>query len=119
MSNLARLSWLLLLLNVIPGAIWAHAVVTDNTLKIDPVQAGQAKKITLTFNSQVELALSHFDLVKKGDLRERLDIAPGPKQGQVIVNLPPLLTGEHAIQLKVFAADGHLTEDLIRFFVVD
>jgi methionine-rich copper-binding protein CopC len=31
--------------------------------------------------------------------------------------MPTLNSGEYALQLKVFSADGHLNEDLIRFVV--
>ncbi len=102
-----------------PSHAEAHAVVTDTTLHIEPIQVGKPKQISLSFNSQVEIKLSTFDLVKKGDIREPLNIQAGPKRGQVLVDLPALEAGEHAIQLKVFAADGHLTEDLVRFFVVE
>ncbi|WP_341325480.1 copper resistance CopC family protein [Methylotuvimicrobium sp. KM2] len=101
------------------GDVFAHAVVTETSLKIDPIQAGKASQVSLTFNSRVELALSHFDLVKKGDIHERLKVDQGQKRGEVIIELPALDPGEHAIRLKVFAADGHLTEDIIHFFVVE
>jgi methionine-rich copper-binding protein CopC len=41
----------------------------------------------------------------------------GDKQGQITVTVPALAVGDYAIRLKVFAADGHLTEDLIHFSV--
>ena len=108
-----------LLLTLISKVVFAHAVVTETSLKIDPVQAGKSNKVSLIFNSRVELALSHFDLVKKGDIHERLKVDRGQKRGEVIIELPALDPGEHAIRLKVFAADGHLTEDIIHFFVVE
>lgn len=110
---------LFLLLPLYTSSVSAHAVVTNTSLKIDPVKAGIDNKVSLFFNSRVELALSHFDLVKKGDIHQKLQVNPGKKRGEVVIDIPPLETGEHAIRLKVFAADGHLTEDIIRFFVVE
>ncbi len=108
-----------LLFTLSSKVVFAHAVVTETSLNIDPVQAGKTRQVSLIFNSRVELALSHFDLVKKGDVHERLKVDQGQKRGEVIVELPALDPGEHAIRLKVFAADGHLTEDIIHFFVVE
>ena len=39
------------------------------------------------------------------------------KQGQIIVHIPALQSGDYAIRFKIFAADGHLTEDVIHFSV--
>jgi hypothetical protein len=44
----------------------------------------------------------------------------GPFQsfsGQMLIKVPALEEGDYAIKYKVFAADGHLTEDVIRFKV--
>ncbi len=95
----------------------AHAVVTSYSLKITPIHAQQADKIELTFNSKIELGLSQIYLVSKGDKHTLLKIESGHKQGQVIVSVPALEAGDYAIRLKVFAADGHLTEDVIHFTV--
>jgi methionine-rich copper-binding protein CopC len=57
-------------------------------------------------------------LVSKGDKQELLKAESGSKQGQIIVYVPPLQSGEYAIKFKIFAADGHLTEDVIHFSVV-
>jgi hypothetical protein len=36
----------------------------------------------------------------------------------VLAPLPALTPGEYAIKYKIFAADGHLTESVIRFDVI-
>ncbi|WP_404360935.1 copper resistance CopC family protein [Methylotuvimicrobium sp. KM1] len=110
---------LFVILSLNASTVSAHAVVTNTSLKIDPIKAGTGSKVSLTFNSRVELALSHFDLVKKDDVHERLHVNRGKIRGEVVIDIPPLEPGEHAIRLKVFAADGHLTEDIIRFFVIE
>jgi copper resistance protein C len=108
----------LLLLNLMPtGNLFAHAVVTDHSLKITQPKANQAKKVELTFNSKIELGLSQVHLVSKGDKQTLLNISKGEKQGNVVVDIPPLVPGEYALMYKIFAADGHLTEDIIHFSV--
>lgn len=95
----------------------AHAVVTDYSLKIAPIHAHQEDKVELTFNSQIELGLSQIFLVRKGDKHELLHAENGSKQGQIVVHIPALESGDYALRFKVFAADGHLTEDIIHFSV--
>lgn len=97
--------------------LFAHAVVTDHSLKIAPPKVNQAEKVELTFNSKIELGLSQVYLVSKGDKHALLTISKGDKQGNVVVEIPPLTPGEYALRYKIFAADGHLTEDLIHFSV--
>ena len=95
----------------------AHAVVTHNSLKLKPVPVNQASEVELSFNSKVELDLSEVFLVSAGDVMTSITATPGDKPGKVILSLPALIPGEYAIKLRIFAADGHLSEDLLRFFV--
>lgn len=95
----------------------AHAVITDYSLKIAPIHANQKDKVELTFNSKIELGLSQIFLVRKGDKHDLLEAENGSKQGQIVVHIPPLDLGDYALRFKVFAADGHLTEDVIHFSV--
>ncbi len=99
------------------GAAHGHAVVTHNSLKLKPPAANQASEVELHFNSKVELDLSEVFLVSSGDKMQTITARPGPKAGVVMLDLPALQPGEYAIKLKIFAADGHLSEDLLRFFV--
>ena len=113
-----RVQLILLLLSLSQTAlVSAHAVVTDYSLKIAPIHANQQDQVELTFNSQIELGLSQIFLVRKGDKHELLHAESGSKQGQIIVHIPALETGDYALRFKVFAADGHLTEDVIHFSV--
>lgn len=98
---------------------FAHAVVTEYSLKIKPIHANQADKVELSFNSQIELGLSRVFLVRQGDSLESLPLSIGGKKGQIIVQIPALEPGNYALKLKVFAADGHLTEDVIHFSVAN
>ncbi len=95
----------------------AHAVITDYSLKITPIHVNSPANVELMFNSQIELGLSQIFLVSKGDKHQLLAAVNGSKQGQIIITIPPLEAGDYALRFKVFAADGHLTEDVIHFSV--
>lgn len=97
--------------------LYAHAVITDYSLKITPIHANKPDQVELSFNSKIELGLSQVFLVRKGDKHELLEVTNGNKQGQIIIHIPALEAGDYALRFKVFAADGHLTEDIIRFKV--
>lgn len=116
MKGLLQISVMVLSL-VMVGDLFAHAVVTKHSLTIEQPQVNQAKKVELTFNSKIELGLSQVYLVSKGDVHTLLTISKGEKQGDVVVEIPALSLGEYALRYKIFAADGHLTEDLIYFSV--
>jgi len=95
----------------------AHAVVMESTLEVAPISAQTATTIALQFNSRIELALSRIFLVSEGDALTKLKTRHGSKPGEILMDIPPLAHGEYALKLKVFAADGHLTEDIIHFSV--
>jgi copper resistance protein C len=116
MKKLLEIS-LIVLSFIFVGELSAHAVVTDHSLKIEQPHPNQAKKVELTFNSKIELGLSQVYLVSKGDKHTLLTISNGEKKGNVAVDIPPLSSGEYALRYKIFAADGHLTEDLLYFSV--
>lgn len=95
----------------------AHAIVTETSLKTQPVKPGQPAAVMLHFNANVVLKLSKVFLVSAGDVYQPVEIALGSKKGELQVLLPALQAGDYAIKYKVFAADGHLTENAIRFHV--
>lgn len=95
----------------------AHAVITESSLRDRPVKAGSTTKVVLNFNSGIEPALSRVFLISKGDVQQPLAIRAGKKPGELLVDLPSLGPGEYALKCRVFAADGHLTEEIIRFRV--
>ena len=99
------------------GMISAHAVVTESSLNIEPIPPNKETKVKLFFNSNIELGLSQIFLVSEGDKQVLLQAINGHEPGQVIIDIPALITGEYALRFKVFAADGHLTEDIIHFTV--
>ncbi len=102
---------------IFSSAVQAHAVVTKTSLAITPIQANKATQVKLNFNSNIELDLSQIFLVRKGDIQEQLTANLGDQPGLVHINVPSLEPGKYALRFKIFAADGHLTEDIIRFVV--
>jgi methionine-rich copper-binding protein CopC len=115
--SLAPLSLCLLLASAPLSQVQAHAVVTESSLQTHPVKPGHPTTVQLLFNSGVELPLSRIFLVSKGDVYQPIEPRAGKKPGEVLVPLPALPEGEYAIKYKIFAADGHLTESVIRFNV--
>lgn len=108
------LSWLLL---AVPAVVQAHAVITATSLQEQPIKPNSPTHLALFFNSTIEFRLSKVQLVSKGDVHHPLTIKPGKQRGELLVSLPGLETGDYVIKYKVFAADGHLTDDLLRFRV--
>jgi len=107
-------SWFVL----IPAkSAWAHAVILQSSLDKAPPGANRASEVHLIFNSDIETGLSLVNLVSQGDRKHPLMIRKGKVRGELVVDLPPLPAGEYALQVKVFAADGHLTEDILEFVV--
>lgn len=100
-------------------AAHAHAVVTESSLTKEPIKANHATTVVLFFNAGVELKLSRVFLVSAGDVYHPVEISKGKKPGELHIKLPALDPGDYAIKYKVFAADGHLTENAIRFHVAE
>lgn len=99
------------------GNLFSHAVVTESSLRAQPVKPETPTSVVLNFNSEIELTLSQVFLVSTGDVHQKVTLREGRQPGQIIIELPPLSRGEYALRYKVFAADGHLTEDVIHFSV--
>lgn len=112
-----RFALVLPLLTLTPAGAMAHAVVTASSLQSHPVKAHHPTRVSLIFNSTVELKLSRVFWVSAGDVFHPAEIDHGKKPGELLIQLPALDPGEYAIKYKVFAADGHLTESTLRFHV--
>lgn len=95
----------------------AHAVITEDSLAREPVHPDHPTQVRLQFNTGVEIKLSRVTLVSKGDVEQPVGIKAGAKPGQVLVSLPALAEGDYALRCQVFAADGHLTQEIRRFRV--
>lgn len=94
----------------------AHAVLKTSTLP-ERVRPGEPSKVTLGFNSAVEPALSRVVLVDEARRETVLAVRAGSARNEVAVDLPALDSGRWALRYKVLAADGHVTESVLRFTV--
>ncbi|SHE23252.1 hypothetical protein BPUTEOMOX_1225 [methanotrophic endosymbiont of Bathymodiolus puteoserpentis (Logatchev)] len=61
--------------------------------------------------------MSQIFLVRTGDIEEALPLKVGNTHGVVLVDMPALDVGKYALHYRIFAADGHLTDDIIHFTV--
>ena len=96
----------------------AHAVLTKNSLRDTPIKADTATPVTLTFNTGVEASLSQITLRGETGPERTLPVAAGKESNQLVVDVPQLTAGFYALHYKVLAADGHVTESVLRFRVM-
>ena len=91
--------------------------MTHATLKDSTVAAGTPTETTLEF-STIEAKLAKVTLVDDKGAERALELAGGehPANG-LVVSLPALAPGHYALRYKVLAADGHVTESVLRFQV--
>jgi methionine-rich copper-binding protein CopC len=100
------------------GTGWAHAVVTRAPLRDAKIPAGTPSETTLEFNSAIEAKLAKITLVDEKGIERPLELAAGEHPANVlVVALPALAAGHYALKYKVLAADGHVTESVLRFEV--
>jgi hypothetical protein len=107
-----------LLVVALPSLARAHAVVTHTSLEDAPIVADRPTEVTLHFNSAIETSHVTVGLVDAGGKVRALSLAPGTREpGVLVVTLPALASGKYALRYKVLAADGHVTESVLRFEV--
>jgi methionine-rich copper-binding protein CopC len=102
----------------LPASGGAHAVVTHAALRDATVAADTPAETTLEFNSAIEAKLAKVTLVDDRGAERALELAPGEHPSNVLVVVVPALTaGHYALKYKILAADGHVTESVLRFQV--
>jgi len=97
--------------------VYAHAIVLKSSLATRPVKRGVADSITLHFNSRIEVKLSRAVLLRGDRSEQALLLDANGSPGDVVIKLPALEAGDYAIRYRVLAADGHVTEETLRFSV--
>ena len=100
-----------------PGVASAHAILSKTSLGGEPVKANVTTPVTLQFNSRIEPRFTKVVLVSAASDERALEVEPGDVPGAVRVTLPPLTPGPYGLRYKVLAADGHVTESILRFKV--
>jgi hypothetical protein len=113
----------LLVLGMIGACLWgppdarAHAIILESTPRHEESLASP-KRLVLRFNSRLEKPLCSVQLVgprKKTTALLRPDA--GAPADTLTYALPPLDAGTYQARWKVMAADGHVTEGIVRFTV--
>jgi hypothetical protein len=99
------------------GLAVAHAVLTKATLDADAVDANAATTVVLSFNSRIEPAFTQIHLVDHARTERPVASRPRERPSEVEVELPALPAGPYGLKYRVLAADGHVTESLLRFRV--
>lgn len=95
----------------------AHAILVHSSIADQPVAADAAATVTLRFNAGIEVGLSQAHLVDAQHAERPLSVAPGKSKGEMIVNMPALRPGLYGLKYRVLAADGHLSDGILRFTV--
>jgi len=112
----AFLCCLIVVLAASATRVAAHAVLAKSSVRTTPVRANTATAVTLTFNTGIEPGFTEVVLRSDGPNR-RLNASAGTRPSDVVVDLPALPAGIYALQYKVLAADGHVSEGSERFQV--
>jgi methionine-rich copper-binding protein CopC len=94
-----------------------HAVLRSTSLDSGTVVADTPTTVALSFNTAIEPGLSRVLLVDEGRAERVLELLPPDAPGKVVVALPALPPGHYGLRYKVLAADGHVTESVLRFKV--
>jgi methionine-rich copper-binding protein CopC len=105
-----------------PHAVQAHAIVLESSPTHDAQLAAPPDRVVLRFNSKIEHALSRATIEPAGGRPVALAAAgavvdPRPAPDRLIIPLRPLGPGTYVVRYRVLAADGHLTEGVLRFTI--
>ncbi len=94
---------------------FAHAHLLSSTPRADGMVQGPAIAIDLKFNSRVDSARSHLDLVLPDGKVESLNVsAPGDAELGSQAKLAP---GKYIIRWQALSTDGHITRGEVPFTV--
>lgn len=95
----------------------AHAILVRSSVRDHPVAPDAPSSATLQFNAGIEPKLSKVVLVNGRHEEQPLAVGAGATAGELEVQLPALASGPYALRYRVLAADGHLTDGVLRFTV--
>lgn len=116
-----RCDWLLLLGALVAGTSTtarAHALLTGSSLERGAPAAHTETPVVLRFNSAIELGLSRVTLVDAAGTSQVLTATRTADQpSHVTVTVPALDPGTYGLRYKIFAVDGHVTENVLRFTI--
>ena len=96
-------------------AVLAHAVVKPESFDDTALKPHQATSISLQFNATIHVPFSQVYLLDAAGKERLLASRAGDGPHRLIVDLPALAPGAYALRYRVLAADGHYTDNAIRF----
>jgi len=121
--NAGRRAWTLCaaLVALAPGTAGAHAIILESEPPAGAKLAEPPARIYLRFNSKIEKRLSHVTLAAPDGRPVPLPVkADGSeKPDQIVLPLGALRPGAYVVRYKVLAVDGHITEGVLRFTVLE
>ncbi len=122
MKTIISLFTTLLLLQLCPGNVMAHAVVIESSPKDGEVLSKAPSEIILRFNARLEKGLVTVDLTS-GD-RTSVPLPPIRETGKetqdrLIIPLPPLGPGTYFLRYKILSTDGHATLGRLSFRIME
>lgn len=115
--TIALLCTTLTAVEAVPAA--AHAVMIYFSAQKQPVPAGKEAAVILRFNDNVEVPLSRVLLLDADGRYRPLKIGPGDRHNEIVVRLPALPPGTYGLRYKMLAADGHNSDEIVRFRVLE
>jgi methionine-rich copper-binding protein CopC len=98
----------------------AHALLIDSVPKAD-ASLPAPSRLVLRFNSRIEPRLSSVWLVGGPQNARVLLLMPeAPSADTLVYSLPDMLArGQYRAEWKVLSVDGHVTEGVVRFTVIE
>ena len=104
-----------------PGEATAHALVLESAPAQGATLTSPPTHIFLRFNSKLEKRLSHVSLAPEKGKPVALPISVNGQDQPDRIDLPlaPLAPGAYVVRYKVLAVDGHITEGILRFSVLE
>jgi copper resistance protein C len=104
-----------------PGQAIAHALVLESNPAQGATLTAPPTHVFLRFNSKLEKRLSHVSLAPEKGKPVALPISVNGQDQPDRIDLPlaPLAPGAYVVRYKVLAVDGHITEGILRFSVVE
>lgn len=96
----------------------AHAVLTGSVPPRNAILTEPPREIRLQFNARLEGKVTQVTLYRGEMQIAPIEVVPIDKDNWLVVRMPSLDPGVYTLRYKVLAADGHLTEGMVRFTIL-
>lgn len=110
--------FLCLIVTVWSSEAWTHAVLMSSVPEHGAILEEAPPTLEMHFNAVLEPAMTRFLLISPTGTERPLNWVPDSTHSAVIVQLPPLAAGVYAVNYKMLARDGHITEGSVRFTIL-